>query len=268
MAAVSRVADEQTSFVPHDHTLVIVDEGTLELTYNGQHIITVNAGECVFVRKDHRLRLRRIADSASGFHHSRFVYFPQTFLSEYYRKLSHDTLPDNIGQCESMLKIQHTPKIINLFDSFNPYCYGGERPDDRWLENQLAEAAAIVLDMHPEACGSLFNFVSRYRPDLLKFMEENFRYELTMEEIASYTGRSLATFKRDFAKVSTLSPRQWIFDRRLQDARERLISGDAPVQEVLKAAGFKNFSHFSRLYRKKYGCTPSSERRREKTDAN
>lgn len=29
-----------------------------------------------------------------------------------------------------------------------------------------------------------------------------------MEEIASYTGRSLATFKRDFAKVSDLTPQK------------------------------------------------------------
>ncbi len=30
-------------------------------------------------------------------------------------------------------------------------------------------------------------------------------YDLSMEEIAGYTGRSLATFKRDFAKISPLT---------------------------------------------------------------
>jgi hypothetical protein len=31
-------------------------------------------------------------------------------------------------------------------------------------------------------------------------------YDLSLEEMASYTGRSLASFKRDFKKISPLSP--------------------------------------------------------------
>ncbi len=34
-------------------------------------------------------------------------------------------------------------------------------------------------------------------------MNENYMYEFSMEEIAHYTGRSLATFKRDFKRSAT-----------------------------------------------------------------
>lgn len=33
-----------------------------------------------------------------------------------------------------------------------------------------------------------------------ELINENYMYDLMMEEIASYTERSIATFKRDFAK--------------------------------------------------------------------
>ncbi|WP_407032619.1 helix-turn-helix transcriptional regulator [Polluticaenibacter yanchengensis] len=34
--------------------------------------------------------------------------------------------------------------------------------------------------------------------------------DLTMEQIASFTGRSLVTFKRDFKKISSLTPQKWL----------------------------------------------------------
>lgn len=36
--------------------------------------------------------------------------------------------------------------------------------------------------------------------DILDYLNENYMYDLSMGEIASYTGRSLATFKRDLPK--------------------------------------------------------------------
>lgn len=53
---------------------------------------------------------------------------------------------------------------------------------------------------------SLFDFTDPWKIDILGFMEKNYAYDLTIEDIAHYTGRSLATFKRDFKKVSDLSP--------------------------------------------------------------
>ena len=53
--------------------------------------------------------------------------------------------------------------------------------------------------------------------DLLEFMEKNYAYDLTIEDIAHYTGRSLAAFKRDFRKISDL-PRK-VADRKKTKGR-------------------------------------------------
>lgn len=263
MATVRRIADEQAGFVPHDHALVHVAKGTLEVLRDGRPMLSVAEGECVFIRKDHRIRMRRKVDAENGFHLSIFVYFSRRYLFGQYKSMPTGTLPAGIKRGEALVKIDHTPAVASLFESFRPYYYSGVNPDSQWLMSRLDEALRIVMTERPEACASLFNFASPYRPDLLEFMEEYYMYDLTGEELAQGSGRSLATFKRDFAKVSPLTPQQWVMQRRLKAARQLLLTSEASVRTIMTMAGFKNFSHFSRLYHRTYGETPSQTRKRE-----
>lgn len=86
--------------------------------------------------------------------------------------------------------------------------------------------------------------------DILDYLNENYMCDLSLEEIASYTGRSLATFKRDFAKVSNLTPQKWIIKRRLEAAHGLIKSGKKKVTEACFDVGFKNLSHFSKYTRR------------------
>ena len=52
---------------------------------------------------------------------------------------------------------------------------------------------------------------------------------VTKAAIFDSTGRSLATFKRDFAKVSDLTPQKWIIRRRLEAAHELIVSGKRKI---------------------------------------
>lgn len=61
---------------------------------------------------------------------------------------------------------------------------------------------------------------------------------MTIREFALYTGRSLATFKRDFAKFSNLSPEKWLVVRRLEAAYKLLKEGKESVSEVCWSVGF------------------------------
>nr|WP_262919796.1 AraC family transcriptional regulator [Niabella hibiscisoli] len=78
-----------------------------------------------------------------------------------------------------------------------------------------------------------------------------------MEQIASYTGRSLATFKRDFSKISNLTPQKWLIKRRLEAAYIKLKEEGKKVQDVYIEVGFKNPSHFSTAFKRQYGVPPA-----------
>ena len=88
-------------------------------------------------------------------------------------------------------------------------------------------------------------------------MDENYMYDLSVEQIAGFTGRSLAAFKRDFKKLSPLPPQKWLMKKRLNVAHDKIQHENKEVSDVYLEVGFKNLSHFSSAYKKQYGVSPS-----------
>lgn len=75
------------------------------------------------------------------------------------------------------------------------------------MELKLQEGLMALLSIDERFVPTMFDFNEPWKTDIIGFMEENYMYDLSIEEIAHYTGRSLATFKRDFRKSATQLPR-------------------------------------------------------------
>lgn len=244
-----------------EHAIVYVARGSMEVMVDGVRKATVKERECVFVRKDHRTTLAQKPSDAVGYHLSIVLFFPRNILFDFYKTLREEDLPKKVmGKRRSISAIPASPKVSSLFDSFRPYYEAKERPDNDWLKIKVFEAVKLVLQNDENAYASLFDFTARWRIDIIDFMEKNYMYDLSIEQIAHFTGRSLASFKRDFKKISDLSPRQWLICRRLYAAHYQLLSTDKPVKQIMAEVGFKNFSHFSKAYREQFGFTPSATR--------
>ncbi|CAM3927610.1 AraC-type DNA-binding protein [Pedobacter westerhofensis] len=96
------------------------------------------------------------------------------------------------------------------------------------------------------------------KADLENFMQENFRLNLEVKELALLTGRSLATFKRDFEKTFRTSPKRWIQQRRLEEAFIMIKEQGKRPSEVYDELGFESFSHFSFSFKQYFGTNPSN----------
>lgn len=79
--------------------------------------------------------------------------------------------------------------------------------------------------------------------------------------IASHFNTSVRQLYR-LAAAAGCSPAALIWQRRLEQARRMLASGDTriPIIEVALSCGFKDGAHFSRAYRKAYGHPPKLAR--------
>jgi AraC family transcriptional regulator, exoenzyme S synthesis regulatory protein ExsA len=88
---------------------------------------------------------------------------------------------------------------------------------------------------------------------------------LSIEELAQLSGRSLASFKRDFQQQFNSAPKKWINDQRLEHAHMLLQHSHQQVSEVAMECGFENIPHFIRIYKQKYGGTPNSARAKTAT---
>lgn len=96
--------------------------------------------------------------------------------------------------------------------------------------------------------------------EISHIVKKHLFHQLTLAELAKLSGRSLASFKRDFQNHYHTSPKKWIQQQRLIHARMLLQSGNQNVSEVAYASGFENIPYFTRAFKKEFGVTPSQVR--------
>lgn len=80
-----------------------------------------------------------------------------------------------------------------------------------------------------------------------------------MMHIAGLPERS---FVRRFSKATGMSPLEYVHRLRIEEAKQMLETGDAPVEAVAAEVGYQDTSFFGRLFRRRVGLTPAQYRRR------
>lgn len=239
-------------------------EHVLVYLYSGEQVIedrnrkiTLQAGECAFIRRDHRLKMYKNS-KGEELYKGISLTFKRSVLREFYSKMNKTQVPKNIAVSDDyVFKLQASPDLKSLFQSLTPYFDSNIQPTEGVTHLKLLEGIYALLNNNEQLYPILFDFAEPWKIDLLEFLNENFADELTMEQIASFTGRSLATFKRDFKKISNLTPQKWLIKRRLEMAYIKLKEEGKKVQDVYIEVGFKNPSHFSTAFKKQYGKPPT-----------
>lgn len=249
--------DNNTSCVHaiKDHSLIYTYTGKLLIEDRGKEL-TIHPGECVFIRRDHRVQLTKLYSDTEQYKGITFL-FRRNFLREFYNNMKKKEMSNNIKTPEeSVFRIPLRPDISSLFHSLLPYFDSSVQPTNDIIKLKQQEAVYSLLNTDNQFSPVLFDFTEPWKIDIIDFLNENYMYDLTMEEIASYTGRSLATFKRDFAKVSELPPQKWLINKRLKVAYDKIVNQDMKVSDVYVEVGFKNLSHFYKAFKKQYGFSP------------
>ena len=249
--------DRECAHENREHTLIYQCSGRLEIEERGKKTV-LYPGDCAFMRRDNRMWLQKRIGKGEPYR-SIVLKFSMAFLREFYQTLDRQQIPiDSKREKASLLLLpKNRPDIRSLFESVIPYFDAGEKPSEKILKLKMIEGVYVLLNTDCNLYASLFDFVEPWKIDILDYLNENYMCDLSMKEIASYTGRSLATFKRDFAKVSDLTPQKWIIRRRLEAAHDLIRSGKKKVTEACFDVGFKNLSHFSKVYKETYGVAPS-----------
>lgn len=253
--------------IPHDmylehrmpaHAIIYVRQGKLQVEDNGEKI-EVEAGNYVFVRRNCTVDVTKVAHGDEPYRGINLTLH-RNVLKDYYSHISKKSLPPrNLHSLKrSAIILSKNVPLESLFRSLTAYVDNGINPTKDILDLKVQEAVLCLLDYDRSFYPTLFDFNEAWKIDLLDFMEQNFTEDLSMEEFASYTGRSLATFKRDFAKLSNLPPQKWIIEHRLELAHRLLTEHKAQATDVAYRVGFKNRSHFSVAFKRHYGYAPSA----------
>ncbi|MDR1149623.1 MAG: AraC family transcriptional regulator [Spirochaetaceae bacterium] len=95
----------------------------------------------------------------------------------------------------------------------------------------------------------------------LAIMQVNVCEALGVDEMARIVGISMGHFIRVFRREVKMSPHQYIMRLKIEGATGLLISTPQTIEEISEWFGFKNQFHFSRVFKKCTGLSPSQYRK-------
>ena len=244
--------ERSTEQFVQDHCMCYIESGSLEFRLTDQKIF-YQEGEAFFIRRNVLAKATK-HPAANGEFKSIAIYFSQEILKEISLQKAIQNETDT-QQITPVFTLTVDRLLGNYFESLP--AYEQEDATSSLIRLKLEEGILLLLNRQPALKSILFDFNIPGKIDLELFMNKNFRFNVAINRFASLTGRSLATFKRDFEKIYNISPRKWLQNRRLEEAKYLIKEKGMKPSDVYLEVGFEDLSHFSFAFKKTFGTAPS-----------
>jgi len=92
---------------------------------------------------------------------------------------------------------------------------------------------------------------------------QHFASSISVESLAGACNISVSALERRFKKHLGKTPRQYINEVRLDNARQMLLETQKPIGTIALETGFADHSHFSRAFVRQYAMTPRDARNQQ-----
>jgi len=101
---------------------------------------------------------------------------------------------------------------------------------------------------------------------IIRYLRDNYGQRLSLKEIAAQVHLSERHMSRRFKKVTGQTIKQYATGLRIDAAKQLLLNSDISVSEVAYETGYGDVRHFSTVFRKWTGLSPSHYRSRGGTE--
>ncbi|SHG79246.1 AraC-type DNA-binding protein [Chryseolinea serpens] len=248
----------QTTAFLHTNCLIYVLDGYKQLHFSN---------ETVTVDKDKLLLIKSGLYLMSGFipegldYQAVIIYCSDDVVRKFCLKYF-PAQERTSNKASSYLTIQTNELLDSFRDQYLSYFNKAFPNLEAILQVKLYELLLLLLSgENKEEVKTWLQAIAFEQPvELDHVVKKHLFHQLTLEEFAKLSGRSLASFKRDFQNHYHTSPKKWIHQQRLIHARMLLQTGNQNVSEVAYACGFENIPYFTRSFKKEFGVTPSQVR--------
>ncbi len=239
----------------HNNYIIYVVEGR-KIWHTAHGSYDLREGSCVFVRKG--------AAIVEQFFETKFCFFlffvPDEFICEVLKSKS-TPIRTTGKNYEPVIPVNNSGAVQAFFQSMLPYFDAPHKPDDSLLELKFRELILTIADNYQNSellsfFGSLLQMPQSVK--LQRVMEDNFCFNLKLEDFAKLSARSLSAFKRDFLQLYNTSPGKWLMEKRLNHSLHLITNMGKTVTETAFETGFESVSHFSRAFRQRFGSSPLS----------
>ena len=95
----------------------------------------------------------------------------------------------------------------------------------------------------------------------LDFIHLNYHKEISLDTLSKLSGYSKSRFSHLFSEAVGSAPKQYVNELRLKSSLDMLLSTKLSVGEISSSCGFADQLYFCKLFKKKYGISPSQYRK-------
>jgi AraC-like DNA-binding protein len=243
-----------------ENLLLIVKEGSLLFRY-GNTVYEVCKNQMAFLKKDIFITLETPSTSDCILEVEYILFSLRYDLVKEFVKLAelsiatnNNTLPISINSLDKRLE-----KYIDTLDF---YFVEPTKIEGSLVKIKLLELLFYLSLQGKEIVEQLLDVRDCFRSNITTVVEENITNSLSLHQLAVKSGRSLSSFRRDFQAIYNMPPSHYIRQKRLEKARQLLLSTTMSVTDVCYITGFESIAHFSRLFKSYFGCSPSEFRQK------
>ncbi|MBE6643001.1 MAG: AraC family transcriptional regulator [Clostridia bacterium] len=148
----------------------------------------------------------------------------------------------------------YCPEIYGVFDEFRHIPVGKEVSAVSLNAKLYTIIERLLMQNQPQTYETP---VSQYCIKAADYIQANYQTHITIDGIAKNLGIDRRYFSRIFTKYFGVSPQKYLVDYRLEKAKYLLTSGEYSVSEVALSVGYDDIFAFSKIFKKKYGFSPS-----------
>lgn len=186
------------------------------------------------------------------------------FCMIYFKKTAPclDTLPPLQSFMGSVPLLYQEPFIELLSRMLREYAYVDEY-SERFMSAYLQQTL-LMLMRH--------SVLAQKEPDLLnskdaailratKYIYQNFRHPLTLEEVSAVASLSPTYFSKKFKQTTGMGFKEYLNYVRLKHAQAALLTTDNTITDIALEYGFNDSNYFKDLFKKVYGKSPREFRK-------
>ncbi|MDH6253855.1 AraC-like DNA-binding protein [Chryseobacterium sp. H1D6B] len=237
-------------FIP-DHFLGFQISGETHAFFD-QGSMVVKENTVVFVKKNQLVRTIKYPSKNEKYQFISITLDRET-LQQY--ALENEISADSRFSGSDKLFFKSNDFFSSYFASLIPYADKTKNASQKLADLKIREAIELLLQSSPDFKNILFDFSEPYKIDLEEFMNHNFMFNVSVDAFAKLTGRSLSGFKRDFKKIFHTTPKQWLKEKRLEEAHYLIKHQNKKPSDIYLDLGFENLSHFYYSFKQKFGVT-------------
>lgn len=160
----------------------------------------------------------------------------------------------------------HYPEVVSCLNTVDKLCMTFPEGYQFLIKSSFFEMFFFLSSYFSKKRSSHKNDTSLDKIKfILKYVENHYSEKISISEIAEKSGFSESHFMRYFKKLMGVSFTAYLNDYRLMMASRLLLTSDSSILSIAEEVGIENVSYFNRIFKRRFGVTPSVFRKQADT---